>query len=125
MSKKYIKKPESILVQGVDPFTFELFVSHLVNTDDKFNNSGPGIRAGMRVEEAVKKGDDLVELDESDWALLKEVAENPSKGYPALYFVGADEKPEKLYFGKRLLPFIDAINEATDTKPEPATQEEP
>lgn len=126
MATKYIKKPAPIEIQGIDPFTLEQLAIHLVNTDDKFNNNGVGIRAGIRIEDAFKAAEEkeVVALDEEPWKLLKEAAESPSKGYPALYFQGADGTVEKLYFGKRLLPFIDAIAEATDTEPAAKTEEE-
>lgn len=114
---KYIKKPQSILIQGLEPFTFDNFVQHLINTDDKFNKSGPVIRLALRIEDALANGKTYVELENSQWEVLKEVAEAPSAPYPALYVTGSDGTIEKLHFGRRLLPFIDAIVEATDEKP--------
>lgn len=114
---KYIKKPQSIFIQGLEPFTFDNFVQHLINTDDKFNKSGPVIRLALRIEDALVKDKLYVELESAQWEVLKETAESPSAPYPALYVTGSDGAIEKLHFGRRLLPFIDAIVNATDEKP--------
>ena len=123
---RYVVKPEPILIEGLDPFTLDNLIMYLVNTDDKFNNNGVGIRTGMRIEDAIEESNDssFITLDEAHWKFLKDVIESPSKGYPALYVRGADEKPEKLYFGRRLIPFIDAVSEAKEEKPTPSEAEE-
>lgn len=115
--KKYIKRVDPILINGMEPFTQALFIQHLVNSDEKFNSTGPGIRAGIRVEDAFSANTSVIELDENSWQLLKNSADSPSGGYPAIYVTGSDGSVEKLYFGRKLLPFIDAILEASDEKP--------
>lgn len=88
-------------------FTFAAFVSWLVNGDPRFNDTGPHIRAGMRIEQ------DPSSLRPDDWELLHEVAEEPKHGYPTL--TATNEKGEvvaTIHLSRQLLPFVDAIANA-------------
>lgn len=121
---KYIKRPDSIRIgtgtAGIS-FSFEEFVRYLVNNDARFNAGGPGIRAGMRVEEALDKArSDVIELKPDLWELLRAAAEQPTNvrgepiGYPAL--VDEQGRP-RLSLARQCLVFIDAIGVATDDPP--------
>lgn len=112
-----------LTIHGVE-YNFHTFVEHMINNEPRFNNSGPGIRAGARIEAALKKidvvstnGHDVasLSLEESDWKLLQESVESPAKGYPELARMDADGKiVASIGIGRFLLPFIDAIRDAKE-----------
>lgn len=111
---KYIVKPDN------GQFTVEQLIQWLINTDKRYNETGAGIRLGVRIEDAVSKseGKPCIELQPDHWAGLAEAAEHPSAGYPYLIGTGADGKPEKLPGNARIwLKCIDAIKDAKDEPP--------
>src|SRR5688572_26830702 len=67
-SMKYVEKPHALTIGGMPPFTLEDFVRFLIANDERFNNSGSGIRASIRIESALKAcaGKYWVELDKDD-----------------------------------------------------------
>jgi len=89
----------------VQDYTFYDYVGYLINTQEGFNKTGPGIRAGVRIMKKLseaKESEDMVKsivIDEPDWTLLQETSEEPPQGYPF--------GPTRL-----LLSFLDAINDA-------------
>jgi hypothetical protein len=112
---KKIKIPSSIRIRlegNMVDYEFGDFVINLLNTQDYFNMNGLGIRSAVRIETKIKKqleaankdqeGNKIsdeasfVILDEPDWKVLLEAAENPTRGY--------DLKPSRV-----ILPFIEAI----------------
>lgn len=118
---KYITKPEN------GPLTVEALISWLVNTDDRYNRTGAGIRLGVRIEDAVTKseGKPYVELQPDHHAGLAEAAENPSAGYPPLSLTRADGTVEVVRGARPWLPCIDAIKQATDEPPKAAEEPNP
>ena len=78
---------------------------YLINTQEGFNKTGPGIRAGDRILkklDGARNSEDeekSITIDEPDWTLLKKTSEEPPQGYPF--------GPTRL-----LLSFLDAINDA-------------
>lgn len=116
---KYIFKPEN------GQFTIEQFISWVVNTDKRYNETGAGIRLGMRIEDAVTKseGKPYIELQPDHCASLADAAENPSAGYPPIFAVTPDGKQERIPGQARVwLRCVDAIRDAKD---EPPATEEP
>lgn len=107
---KHISKPAAIRVgEGATalPYTCDAFLTAMINVDQRFNASGAGIRASVRIEAALKASADLpvLSLEESDWTLLVAALREPSTGYPVM--------PARI-----LLPFIDAV-EAADAEVSP------
>jgi hypothetical protein len=113
---KYITKPEG-------NFAVEQLISWLVNTADRYNRTGAGIRLGARIEDAVtaSAGKQYIELQPDHYAGLAEEAESPSAGYPPLYASKSDGSQERLPGAARAwLACIDAIKNATDAPPQVA-----
>lgn len=54
----------------------------LVDSQPCFNRDGKGIRASVRVLAACDAGGDTIDVEEADWALLRDCAESPDGGYP-------------------------------------------
>jgi len=124
-SKRYVKIPNDIkvtdpsgkkvFIQDKDNTTQELtfsmnqFVQHILN-DDKFTTSGAKIRTSIKIDLAFKDKnvDDYAELNEDDWKLLQEVAENPTHGYPSI----TDGNGKILFsISKQLVPFLDSLED--------------
>lgn len=56
------------------------FLRYLIDTDQRFNTTGGGIRAAVRIEWAL--GRDPLALEDSDYELIVAASEAPSAGYP-------------------------------------------
>ncbi len=119
---KYITKPERLPI-GPEGFGVDDFAKFLVATCKQFNESGAGIRAGIRIEDACERDKEkhYVELTPDAHALLAAAAENPSGGYPVLRGE-VDGKKFEQSIARDCLRFVDAIAEAKD---EPPATEEP
>lgn len=111
---KYITKPETTGVVGL-----EALARWLVNTDERFNRTGPGIRAGVRVEDACAacEGQAFLELQPEHHALLAAAAEEPTAGYPPLRVTFEDGRVEDMRSARPWLACIDAIRDAGDEAP--------
>ena len=72
--------------------------------DPKMSKSIDTLRATLRIKEAVDKAEKFVELNDDDWFLLSETVKEPTTPYNPT-------------FGYCLLPFINAVVEATDKSP--------
>lgn len=121
---KYVIKPDN------GQFSIENLIAWLVATDKRFNETGSGIRLGVRVEDAVtaSAGKPCIELQPDHHAVLAAAAEAPSAGYPPLYVVSPDGTQEKLPGAARAwLACIDALRDAKDEPPKAvaATTAEP
>jgi hypothetical protein len=95
-----------------------MFVSHLIDSDGEFSKDLRGIRASMRIDDAMKegqvvrsiRGELLVLRDDEDYDRLCRAAQQPTVGYPL--------RPARLCEG-----FIVAIKDATSEPPgQPAAQ---
>lgn len=108
-----MKIPPPIKLSQVNQhMTFHQFVTHLLD-DTRFNDSGRGLRASMRIDRAVSdaKIGESVDITKEDYDLLKAVAEAPSHGYPQLQSFAPDGTVLfKLPVGRQLVPFLDAIS---------------
>jgi hypothetical protein len=98
-------------------------VAHVVDSHPIFNQSGQGIRAGIRILDKLKgrKEGEVVTLDEVDWKLLHEAFETSAAGFiPPLTAPGADGVFRPMPLGARtFLPYIDAVSdEATKKVPD-------
>lgn len=114
---KHIKK-----ISG--QFSVESLLQWLVTTDERFNRTGPGIRLGVRIEDAVTAAQSApyVAMQVDHYEQIAEAAENPTSGYPPLYAVSPDGSQERLPGSARAwLPALDAIRAATDTPPPEVT----
>jgi hypothetical protein len=111
---RYFREPEA---NGV--VSLRTLVLWLVNNDDRFNRSGPGIRAGLRIEDALKEyeGKGYVGLSDEHYQLLAAAVEEPTAGYPPLAATMPDGRSQPVRTARVWLPFIDAIREAKDTAP--------
>jgi hypothetical protein len=104
---------EPIVVNGA-PYTYAMpqLVKWLVDTCKSFNETGVGIRAGVRIERAFET--DPVTLSDEDWQRLRDAAETPDNGYPSLTARDGDKVLAQIPLAKQMLPFIDAIAEAKE-----------
>jgi hypothetical protein len=107
----YIVRPGPIEKDGFS-FTFEMFVTFLLNTDEKFSANADGLRASQAIDDALLKDDVNVTVQDVHWRMLKAAAETPTQGYPTLFRTHENGSTEKIVLGKLLLPFIDAIIDA-------------
>lgn len=116
-SKRYIVVPEPVFV-GI-PLSAEDLVRHLVDTDDRFNKTMAGGRAGGRVLSAFEGASPgtVIELHPDDWRLLNESAEAPTRGYPMMRRIlreedGRQRVTEAELIPARLIePIVDAFSE--------------
>jgi hypothetical protein len=116
---KYITKPEPITV-GQAAFGLEDLITYLVASDRRFNETGPGIRAGIRLEDAARSCGALPyvgPIQPEHFALLEQAAEEPSAGYPRAVLQAPNGQRAEQYLSRQLLPFLDAIREAKDEAP--------
>lgn len=102
-------------VIGSEPIGVRYLVRWVIDHDARFVSSGPGIRAGVRIDAALKEaeGEDHLFIEQdNDLALVRDAVENPVgvRGQPLGY---PCSQPRKL------LPYIDDIAQATDKKPKP------
>lgn len=106
----YITRPDPILVDGQSQ-PIDWFIAAIVNSEGRFNKTGPGIRAGMRILMACASatGDEPIDLTRDDHALLHAACEEPECGYPV--------RP-----ARAVLAFLDAIAGATEEKPARASE---
>jgi len=114
---KYITKPARLPI-GPEGFGVDDLAKFLVATCTQFNESGAGIRAGIRIEDACERDKEkhYVELTPDAHALLAAAAEHPSGGYPVLRGE-ADGKKIEQSIARDCLRFVDAIAEAKDAPP--------
>lgn len=122
----FIEKPKPIMI-GTAPFGVEHLIDWLIRNDSRFNENGAGIRAGLRIEDAIAKCDALPyigPLSIEQHAILKAAAEDPSSGYPKLVATQADGKQSEMYIGRQILPMVDAISSAKDAPPPPEARDE-
>ena len=88
------------------PFTCLNFVRALIDSDRQFVSDAAGLKASLRIEEALEKADRFLQLEESDWSRLRQASDTPTAGFP-------------LQPARRLLPFINAIQNASEKQPAP------
>ncbi len=102
---RYIRTSDALTVND-QPMTVREVIAYHVNTDQKFNSDGPGLRASVRVDQAItaSQGCDCVALKDEDWQLLCAVIEQPSSGY-------------LLRPARALQMFFDAIVGASEERP--------
>ena len=115
---KYIAKPKPLTL-GAGQFGLDELLEYLVATDRRFNESGAGIRAGIRIEDSVKlyKKHAYLVLEPAHYALLAQAAEEPTGGYPKAVGQLPDGQRIERYLSRDLLPFLDAIRDAKDELP--------
>jgi len=109
-----IKVPEQVVVRGV-PVTYETFVRHLLDTDDRFTRTGPGIRMAMRIELGIKPGAPYHHIEQTDWEIFDKIVEAPTAGYVELISRNPEgEITQKLPLGRKVLPFVEAVHAAEE-----------
>ena len=115
--QRYVSIPEPIRVAG-NTISLPEVVALLVEQDARFNSSGKGIRAGVRIEEAFNGALALAVLRADDHALLTAAFEEPSHGLPVLCVTNtANGAQSTMPIGRRLLPFIEAVASASAEPP--------
>jgi hypothetical protein len=114
---RFIVVPKSLQIQG-EHYSFEKFVTFLLDTDRPFNDSGAHIRAAARIEAALAENKEVLALEENDWELLKGSAEQPQCGYPMIVMTDLATKAQtRVQFARKLIPFVDAIADPPTEKP--------
>lgn len=98
--------------------TMPKLVAHVVDGDRRFTASARGIRAGLRILGALDS--EPFVLDSEDKGLLKDVLSEPTCGFPT---VGTVDGGQVFPYGAALLPFIEAVENASKYKPGDAPEE--
>ena len=113
-STTYIKKCKPIALDaqpGQPPMliSFDDIIKYWLNNDARFNSDGSGIRASMRIENALDASPDVLALKtDPDYKLLLEVADKPDcRNMPAYPLSPA----------RRCESVMSAIREGTTEKP--------
>ena len=116
---KYISIPEDIkLGNDGEKDVFQKFTDWLTNplNGAQFGMSGATLRMSVKIESrfAGKKVGEVVHLDDKEWALLNDAAENPKSQDPRAkdVVVGFITHVAKVF-----LPFMDAVADAVDEEP--------
>jgi len=105
---KYINIPQPIKVnEGL--FTLQLFIRWLIDNDQRFTVSAAAMRRAVRIDSVITQHEhsSVLPLEHDDHALLSQVAQQPvtREGVPTY----------PLTRPRVLLPFIDAIVNATES----------
>lgn len=118
---RYVLRPEPLRV-GEQPYGLGQFLMYYVDNAVRFVSGQRGIRAGMRIAEAIRafeSKDDgepagYLAMEEEDWQALRDELETPK-----LMKIGGEiEQPAfPLTPARNLLRFIDALAEAKTEKP--------
>src|SRR4051812_45362842 len=116
MELRYITIPADIdLNIGAMKWSFVHCMRHIIDTDTRFNSTGPGIRAGHRIMTLLegKKPGDHITLDEADWKRAHEAVEAPGSGYlPTLAATNVDGSTVPFTVPSRaFLPYMDAVSD--------------
>jgi hypothetical protein len=83
------------------------------------NDTGAHIRAALRIETALRDPERAIELLPEDHALLRAAVSEPTAGYPTL----STGDGLAIQIGRALLPYIDAVERATDEPPAAETED--
>lgn len=119
-----IPSPADITIPLNPPITWSApaCYRHIVENDQRFNSSGAGIRASIRLLTAIKAdlaAGDIAELKDGDWKMLREAMEAPSCGYLPIMHQIIGDKPVLFTIPLgRMIGYIDALSDkATRDKP--------
>lgn len=118
MAKKVITYPNHLNINmggkgNITKYTLNDYIVYLLNGTKAFNQTGKGIRSSARIEAEILKNIELeaagtpvetLVLISGDWEILASVCEDPDCLYPL--------SPARI-----LIPFIDAILNATEIAP--------
>jgi hypothetical protein len=100
---KTIKVPDPIDLPGQpERGTLAAFVAFLLAVDQRFNMSGAGIRAAVKIDLALSQENPA--LEDADWELLAAACENPQ---PAPGLAAYPWRPAAV-----CAPFVEAIRSA-------------
>lgn len=118
---KFIKQDRAPLEPvGGKPFGVPELVLYFVESDGRFNTSGPGIRASLRIAESVErcKGKPWLKIEQdNDFELLRGAADTPA---PQPFPNGAPRPAYPVSPAAKILPFLDDILKPMDDEPEVA-----
>lgn len=122
---KYVKILPPITHRGIT-LRHRDVIMHSLSTDQHFNNAGRAARrAGDRIEDELDPGEKLGywRFTTEDQALLLQALDKPipmpgAVGYITKHGVLAETgEPVVISLAKQSLPFIDAVEKATDSEP--------
>jgi hypothetical protein len=124
---KFIKIPPPITpIMGGPLYTLKDAVTHVIDNEPRFQSPASNARRGMRILAAFDARSDgvaeihgVLELRADDHKFLNDVFENPSCGY-ALWTLTdrlTGTVTEKKVATRQYMPFIDAIDQATNGDP--------
>jgi hypothetical protein len=85
------------------PMTFAEFVMGTSLADPKFGRGYKQLISATKIHDAVRQANGVINLEDADWELLRDVVENPSSPY----------HPTR---AMQLVPFMRAIVEASGEK---------
>lgn len=121
MASKFIKIPGPISpLPGAPLYTFTASVAFVVDNEPRFQAPASNARRGMRILEALDaEVNGIVELREDDHKFLNDVFENPTCGYGRwnATFEATGEVTELKVPTRKYMTFIDAVDQATNSRP--------
>jgi hypothetical protein len=120
---RHVTIPKSIqFMVNRAPWSFYRCVEHVIGSDQRFNSSGAGIRAGIRILGKIEgKPDGHTEpFDQADWKLLHDAMETPSAGW--VFPLGMKNEQTGVEVplnvpGRTFLSYVDAVSEEATRKP--------
>lgn len=116
---KFIRQDRAPLEPlGGQEFGVPELIKWALESDGRFNTSGLGIKASIRIEQSMErcKGKTYLKIEQdNDYALLQAAIDNPS---PQPYPNGQPRPAYPVAPAKRLAAFIDDILKAVDDEPE-------
>lgn len=111
MKKITIPSTITIMFENIEAgkISFKEFIRFLLDNDKRANDSGKNIRAALRIESAINKGNESeeIELEDNDFKLLASIVLEPECGYPVITMQIKGSGPMTKLISKQLLPFIE------------------
>ena len=116
---RYIIDPGELLTIGAHVLRMRDIVNWIVDRAALFNNTGPGIRLGMRLQAAFATTAAIYSLSDEDWAAARASFDAPDCGYFAQLIEQspAGERVARPFPGRVALRVADAFAAATTEEP--------
>jgi hypothetical protein len=101
---------------GGEEWGMTRLIRYMLENDQRFNANAAGIKASVRIEDALDSAKGrYVPIETNDGALLKQAFENPMPMPP---LPGRMQMPPYPFVAKKALPFIEDVLNSKETKPE-------
>lgn len=82
---RYISIPEDVPVTGISahpvPVSFKTWLGETVLLDPKLGKTAKDLMMAADLLKRLESAEDVLELSDAEWSLVKDVVEEPSGGY--------------------------------------------